>query len=166
MSSMPGDYESALEKVFDEKEKSRRKLDKLWLESSILEEQVQRNKKEFEELQLKGKVNREKLLKATGDNVKLPLSSSSFLGCCPDVSLGESFPSWCSPPLPLPQLQFLLQGGGVDQARQVNAHWGEVVPLFNVHQQVALLLSPGGPREEAQQPPDETVRDLLKVPQD
>eukprot|EP00092_Neocalanus_flemingeri_P105230 GFUD01134837.1.p1 GENE.GFUD01134837.1~~GFUD01134837.1.p1 ORF type:complete len:366 (-),score=96.56 GFUD01134837.1:168-1214(-) len=71
MSSMPGDYESALEKVFDEKEKSRRKLDKLWLESSILEEQVQRNKKEFEELQLKGKVNREKLLKATGDSVKL-----------------------------------------------------------------------------------------------
>eukprot|EP00092_Neocalanus_flemingeri_P050953 GFUD01059077.1.p1 GENE.GFUD01059077.1~~GFUD01059077.1.p1 ORF type:complete len:354 (-),score=94.10 GFUD01059077.1:4-1065(-) len=82
--SRPG-YESALAKVFEEKEKSRRKLGQLWQENSRLDEQVKGkkeesarlevlargNREELEQLQLLVKVNREELIEATEENEKL-----------------------------------------------------------------------------------------------
>eukprot|EP00092_Neocalanus_flemingeri_P074713 GFUD01092444.1.p1 GENE.GFUD01092444.1~~GFUD01092444.1.p1 ORF type:complete len:346 (-),score=102.15 GFUD01092444.1:181-1218(-) len=82
--SRPG-YESALARVFQEKEKSRRKLGQLWQENSRLDEKVKGkkeesarlevlargNREELEQLQLLVKVNREKLIEATEENEKL-----------------------------------------------------------------------------------------------
>eukprot|EP00092_Neocalanus_flemingeri_P108823 GFUD01139770.1.p1 GENE.GFUD01139770.1~~GFUD01139770.1.p1 ORF type:complete len:310 (-),score=85.81 GFUD01139770.1:259-1188(-) len=63
--SRPG-YESALARVFEEKEMSRRKLGQLWQE--VL---ARGNREELEQLQLLVKVNREKLIEATEENEKL-----------------------------------------------------------------------------------------------
>eukprot|EP00092_Neocalanus_flemingeri_P104951 GFUD01134470.1.p1 GENE.GFUD01134470.1~~GFUD01134470.1.p1 ORF type:complete len:304 (+),score=87.26 GFUD01134470.1:60-971(+) len=63
--SRPG-YESALARSFEEKEKSRRKLGRLWQE--VL---ARGNREELEQLQLLVKVNREKLIEATEENEKL-----------------------------------------------------------------------------------------------
>eukprot|EP00092_Neocalanus_flemingeri_P055748 GFUD01065954.1.p2 GENE.GFUD01065954.1~~GFUD01065954.1.p2 ORF type:complete len:128 (-),score=38.74 GFUD01065954.1:30-413(-) len=63
--SRPG-YESALARVFVEKEESRRKLGQLWQE--VL---ARGNREELEQLQLLVKVNKEKLIEATEENKKL-----------------------------------------------------------------------------------------------
>eukprot|EP00092_Neocalanus_flemingeri_P005767 GFUD01006208.1.p1 GENE.GFUD01006208.1~~GFUD01006208.1.p1 ORF type:complete len:364 (+),score=117.45 GFUD01006208.1:62-1153(+) len=84
-SSKTENYESPLDIVFGEKEKSRLKLGQLWQDNSRLEEQVKGNKKErerlevlargnreeLERLQLLILINREKLLKANDENEKL-----------------------------------------------------------------------------------------------
>eukprot|EP00092_Neocalanus_flemingeri_P031942 GFUD01034703.1.p1 GENE.GFUD01034703.1~~GFUD01034703.1.p1 ORF type:complete len:152 (+),score=47.83 GFUD01034703.1:50-505(+) len=83
-SSKPKNSESALDILFDEKVKSRRKLGQLWQKNSRLEEQVKENNKErdrlevlargnreeSEKLKLLIKINREKILQANDENEK------------------------------------------------------------------------------------------------